>query len=160
MLKIGEKIPKTILRYMGKEGMESLDTHTFLKDKKAVLFGLPGAFTPTCSAYHLPGFIDAAPTFKQKSIDFIGCVAVNDAFVMHEWGRQQKVAEELMLLSDGNGEFSKELGVDIDLSAYGMGTRSNRYSMMVDHLVIQQFFVEENFGKMTVSSAENLLAHL
>lgn len=163
-IKIGDRLPEgTLSEFIETEGEGcSLGPNTFnvsdlVKDKKIAIFGLPGAFTPTCSAKHVPGYIQHANDFKAKGVDEIWCISVNDAFVMGAWGRDQKSTGIVRMMADGSAAFTKALGLDLDLSARGMGIRSQRYSMLVDNGVVKQLNVEEP-GKFEVSNAETLLA--
>ena len=142
----------------------SLGPNTFTiadltKGKKIAVFGVPGAFTPTCSAKHVPGYLQHAADFKAKGVDEIWCIAVNDAFVMGAWGRDQKAVGTIRMMADGNAAFSKALGLDADFSKNGMGTRSKRYSMLIDNGVVTQLNVEP-IGKFEVSDAATLLKQL
>jgi peroxiredoxin len=139
--------------------MKSITTDELFDGKTVVLFALPGAFTPTCSAKHLPGFVQHAEELKRKGVDAIACLSVNDAFVMDAWGKDQKVGDKVMMLGDGNGEFTQAMGLTMDGSKFGLGTRSQRYAMIVDGGVIKDLFVEKP-GAFDVSSAENVLKHL
>jgi peroxiredoxin len=159
MIKVGDKMPAAKLRHMTAEGPKEISTDEIFKGKKVVLFAVPGAFTPTCSAKHLPGFVQNAQAFKAKGIDTIACVAVNDAFVMGAWGKAQNTEDKVLMLSDGNGTFAKELGLEMDGSGFGLGTRSKRYAMVVDNGVVKQLNVE-NPGAFEVSSAEAILKAL
>ena len=127
--------------------------------RKVALFALPGAFTPTCSAKHLPGYVQHAEELRQKGLDAVACVSVNDAFVMGAWGENQGAGDRVMMLADGNGEFTRALGLEMDASKYGMGKRSQRYSMIVDDGVVKRLNVEEP-GAFAVSSAEHMLQQL
>jgi glutaredoxin/glutathione-dependent peroxiredoxin len=158
-IKVGDKIPSTTLRYMNDQGMQTISTDELFKGKKVVLFALPGAFTPTCSAKHLPGFVNNAEVMKKKGIDTIACLSVNDAFVMNAWGKDQKAGDKVMMLADGNGEFSKAVGLTMDGTGYGMGTRSARYAMVVDNGVVKKLNVEAP-GAFEVSSAEAIMKDL
>jgi len=131
----------------------------FAPGKKVVAFALPGAFTPTCSAKHVPGFVADADKFKAKGVDTVACISVNDAFVMGEWGKNQKADGKVKMLADGSAEFSKAMDLVMDLTSRGMGVRSQRYAMIVDNGVIKDLFVEKP-GAFEVSSAENVLKHL
>ena len=157
-IKAGDRIPPATLKVMGEMGPKDVTTDDLFKGKKVVMFALPGAFTPTCSASHLPGYVVNADKIKAKGVDNIICLSVNDAFVMDAWGKAQN-AEEIIMLADGNAEFSKALGLDIDLGAAGMGVRSNRYAMIVDDSVVTLLNVEppKTFDK---SRAESILAAL
>lgn len=136
-----------------------VDVTEACKDKKIVIFGLPGAYTPTCSAKHVPSYIQNADALKAKGVDEVWCVTTNDAFVMAAWGKQLGVNGKVRMLADGSAKYVKELGLDQDLSARGMGVRSSRYAMIVDRGVVKGLFVEEP-GKYEVSSAEAVLKHL
>ncbi len=141
------------------DGPAPLSGDDLFKGKKVALFALPGAFTPTCSAKHLPGFKDKAAEFRAKGVDTIACVSVNDVFVMKAWGDDQKVASDVLMLADGNGEFTRAVGLELDASKFGMGPRSQRYSMLVDDGVVKELNVEAG-GEFRVSSADYMLAQL
>jgi len=158
-IKVGDKIPSLKLRHMTAEGPREIATDDVFKGKKVVLFAVPGAFTPTCSAKHLPGFVEKAAQIKAKGIDTIACIAVNDAFVMGAWGKDQRAEGKVMMLADGNGEFAKAVGLEMDGSGFGLGTRSKRYAMIVDNGVVKTLSVE-NPGAFEVSSAEAILKAL
>ncbi len=165
-IKIGEKLPEgTLAEFIEVEsagcslGPNSFNVSDLVKGNKIVIFGLPGAFTPTCSAQHVPGYVAHAAELKAKGVDEIWCIAVNDAFVMGAWGRDQKVNGTVRMMADGNAAFSKALGLDADFTKFNMGTRSQRYSMLVEDGVVKQLNVEEG-GKFEVSSAEKMLAQL
>jgi len=160
MAKVGDKVPSATLRMLGPEGPKPITTEElFAPSKKVVAFALPGAFTPTCSAKHVPGFVAEADKFKSKGVDTIACISVNDAFVMGAWGKDQKADGKVMMLGDGNGEFTQAMGLTMDGSKFGLGTRSQRYAMIVQNGVIKDLFVEKP-GSFEVSSAENVLKHL
>ena len=156
-IQAGERVPDAILQYVH-DGVQKIDTHTLFEGNKLVLFAVPGAFTPTCSERHLPGFVEHYEAFLNRGIG-VACMAVNDPFVMHAWGESQHVPQGLRMLSDGNGEFTRALGLEMDASAYGMGTRSKRFALYAENGIVQQVFVEAP-GEFRVSSAENLLSHL
>ncbi|CAN5413557.1 peroxiredoxin [soil metagenome] len=165
-IKIGERLPEgTLSEYLeSPSGSCSIGPNTFnvgelTKGKKIVVFGLPGAFTPTCSAKHVPGYIEHAAAFKAKGIDEIWCISVNDAHVMGAWGRDQKAEGTVRMMADGNGAFSAALGLDADFSKFGMGRRSQRYSMLVEDGVVKQLNLEQG-GKFEVSNAETILKQL
>ena len=165
-IQIGDTLPEgTLSEFIEVESAGcSLGPNTFsvadlTKGKKIAVFGLPGAFTPTCSAKHVPGYLQHAANFKAKGVDEIWCIAVNDAFVMGAWGRDQKVAGAIRMMADGNAAFSKALGLDADFSKNGMGTRSKRYSMLIENGVVKQLNVEV-IGKFDVSDAATLLGQL
>jgi peroxiredoxin len=158
-IKVGDKIPSATLMQMKDGGPKPVKTDDLFAGKKVVVFALPGAFTPTCSAKHLPGFVQNADAIKAKGVDAIACVSVNDAFVMGAWGDQQKVGDKIMMLGDGNGDFTKALGLELDGSRFGMGKRSQRFAMIVDNGVVTKLDVEEP-GAFAVSSAEHVLTQL
>ncbi len=155
----GDPIPAATLRRLGGDGMEAIATKDFFKGKKVVLFSVPGAFTPTCSNQHLPGFIQSAHEIKAKGVDEIVCIAVNDAFVMDAWGKDQQAGDAVTLLADGNGEFTTALGLELDGSGFGLGQRGQRFAMVVDDGTVSHLAVEEP-GAFEVSSAERILAAL
>ncbi|MFK0092007.1 peroxiredoxin [Pseudomonas sp. NPDC090592] len=165
MIKTGEQLPDVTLHaYNNDAGTCAIGPHAFsvherCKHKKVVIFGLPGAFTPTCSERHVPGYVATAPALFAAGIDEILCVSVNDAFVMNAWGSSLQVGEAVKMIGDGNGEFSDALGLIQDLSARGMGRRSLRYAMVVDNLVVTHVAVEAP-GKFEVSDAASMLAAL
>lgn len=159
-LKVGDKIPSVTLKYMDEGGnMQAISTDELFKGKKVVLFALPGAFTPTCSAKHLPGFVQSADKLKEKGVDAIACLSVNDAFVMNAWSKDQKVDGKVMMLADGNAEFSKAVGLTMDGTGYGMGLRSQRYAMVVEDGMVKTLNIEAP-GAFEVSSAESILKAL
>src|SRR5712671_7528150 len=145
-IKVGDKIPSVTLRQVTPEGPKEVTTDAFFAGKKVALFAVPGAFTPACSQRHLPGYVDKATDIKAKGIDEIACVAVNDAFVMGAWGRDQKTEGKVRMLADGSGDFARALGLELDLSKGGLGTRSKRYSMLVDNGVVKSLNVEQSPG--------------
>lgn len=153
----GDRIPEVTLTRIG-EGVETVDTRTLFDGKKVVLFAVPGAFTPTCSERHLPSFVEHFDEFREKGID-VACMSVNDPFVMQAWGKSQDVPDGLMMLADGNGDFTRALGLEMDASAYGMGTRSRRFALYAEDGVVKQLHVEAP-GEYRVSSAEHVLAQL
>ena len=159
-IKVGDKIPSATLMQMKDGGPKPVKTDDLFAGKKVVVFALPGAFTPTCSAKHLPGFIQHAErNSSDKGVDAIACLSVNDAFVMGAWGEQQKAGDKVMMLADGNGDFTRALGLEMDGSRFGMGKRSQRYSMVVDNGVVKELNVEEP-GAFSVSSAEHVMKQL
>ncbi len=156
MLKVGDKIPSAKLMQMTKDGPRPITTEELFNGKKVVLFALPGAFTPTCSAKHVPGFVQNADAIKAKGVDTIACVSVNDAFVMNAWGKDQNAGDKVLMLADGNGEFTDKMGLAFDASGFGMGKRSQRYAMLVDNGTIKALNVEKP-GAFEVSSAEAVM---
>src|SRR3984885_2473576 len=152
-IKVGDKIPSVKLKHMTADGIKDITTDEIFKGKKVVLFALPGAFTPTCSAKHLPGFVEKNATVKAKGVDTVACLSVNDAFVMGAWGKAQGTEGKVMMLADGNGTFTKELGLEMDGSGFGLGSRSKRYAMVVQDGVVKALNVE-NPGAFEVSSAD------
>ena len=158
-IKIGDKVPSATLMQMKDGTPQPVKTDDFFAGKKVVLFALPGAFTPTCSAKHLPGFVAHADDIKHKGVDAIACMSVNDAFVMGAWGEQQHTGDKIAMLADGNGDFTKLLGLEMDASRFGMGKRSQRFSMVVDNGTVKELNVEEP-GAFSVSSAEHVMKQL
>lgn len=158
-IKVGDKIPDAVLTKMTKDGPQPVKTSELFQGKKVVLFSVPGAFTPTCSAKHLPGFVEKADEFKKKGVDEIVCIAVNDAFVMGAWAKDQKADGKVTLLADGNGDFSKALGLTFDASKFGMGVRGQRFSLIAKDGVVTHLNVEAP-GAFEVSSAEYALKQL
>ena len=155
---VGDQIPDVGLKIMGPKGPEDISTSEIFGGKKVVLFAVPGAFTPTCTAAHLPGFVASADKIKAKGVDSIVCVSVNDAFVMDAWGKSQN-AEELMMVGDGNGEFSKAVGIEMDGTGFGLGMRSGRYSLIAEDGKVTVINLEKG-GGFEVSSAEQILESL
>ncbi len=158
-IKAGDKLPEATFMTSGPDGNKPITTDEIFKGKTVALFAVPGAFTPTCSAKHLPGFKEKAAEFKAKGVDTIACVSVNDVFVMKAWGKDQGINDEVLLLADGNGAFSKAIGLDFDGSKFGMGPRSQRYSAIVKNGVVEKLNVEEA-GQFEVSSADYMLGQL
>ncbi len=157
-IQVGDKLPEATLHVMQEGRPSAVTTADLFGGKKVVLFAVPGAFTPTCSQAHLPGFVVNADAIKAKGVDSIVCIAVNDAFVMDAWGRD-KNADELIMVGDGNGEFTQALGLEMDGSGFGLGTRSQRYAMIVDDGTVTTLNVEEP-GQFEVSKAETILEAL
>jgi peroxiredoxin len=156
-IKVGDRIPNVTLRYMGEDGNPAtLSTEELFKGKRVVLFALPGAFTRTCSKAHLPGFVVNADAIKQKKVDQIICLSVNDAYVMHAWGKDQNVDGNILMLADGSAEFTKAVGLDEDRTSTGMGVRSRRYAMVVEDGVVKVLNVEQP-GEFKVSDAGTIL---
>ena len=157
-IKVGDSIPFVNLATMGAEGKEDLSTNDLFKDKNVVIFGVPGAFTPTCSAKHLPGFVEHADAIKAKGIDTIVCISVNDAFVMAAWGKDQNVGNKVMMVADGSAHFAEAVGLELDLSDRGMGMRCKRFSMLVEDCVIKSLNIDGPTFEKT--SAEQMLSDL
>lgn len=155
---INQPVPQTTLYVMGDKGPKPITTDELLRGKRVVLFGLPGAFTPTCSAAHLPGYVALADKLKARGIDTIGCVSVNDAFVMQAWGQQHN-ADAIQMLADGSAALTNALGLALDLTARGMGVRSQRYAMIVNDGIVTDLNVEAP-GKFEVSDAQTMLGLL
>ena len=158
-IKAGDKLPAVTISQATAEGPKPVSTEDFFKGRTVALFALPGAFTPTCSAKHVPGFKQLAPELKAKGVDAIACLSVNDAFVMKAWGEDQAVGEDIVMLADGNGDFTTAVGLEMDGSRFGMGKRSQRYSMIVKDGVVTELNVEQG-GEFRVSAADYLLAQL
>lgn len=158
-VKVGDRVPSATFMTFGPEGPAPLSTDQLFAGKTVAFFALPGAFTPTCSAKHVPGFKASAAELKAKGVDTIACLSVNDVFVMKAWGENQGVGEDILMLADGNGDFTKAVGLEMDGSKFGMGLRSQRYSMIVKDGVIAELNVEQG-GEFKVSSAEYMLAQL
>jgi peroxiredoxin len=158
-IKVGDRLPSVKLKHLGSDGMKDVSTDELFKGKKAVLFAVPGAFTPTCSAKHVPSFVNHADELKAKGVDLVACVAINDAFVMSAWGKDQKADGKVMMLADGNGELTKALGLETDLSGFGLGLRSQRYALVLENGVATIVHIEKP-GAYEVSSAEAVLKAL
>jgi peroxiredoxin len=158
-IQVGEKLPSGTLKVADGDGIRDVTTEQLFAGKKVVLFSVPGAFTPTCSAKHLPGFVHNAAAIRAKGVDTIVCLAVNDAFVMGAWGRDQQVGDRVVMAADGNGEWTSALGLALDASRFGMGTRGQRFAMVVEDGVVRKLAVEAP-GKFEVSSAEAILQGL
>ncbi len=158
-ISVGDKMPSVTLHVMGENGPEALSSDDLFDGKKVALFGLPGAFTPTCSAKHVPGFLANADALAAKGIDAIACVSVNDAFVMGAWGKDQGVGDTVMMVSDGNADLAKAIGLEFDLTKRGFGIRCKRFSMVVDNGTVQSINLEDD-GGYEVTSAEHMLANL
>jgi peroxiredoxin len=159
-IKEGDKIPEATLTHLTDKGPAPLTTAELFGGKKVVLFALPGAFTPTCSNQHLPGYVQQADAIKSKGVDTIVCLSVNDAFVMGAWGKDQNVGDSVLMLGDGSGELTKKLGLEMDATNFGMGVRSTRYSMLVEDGVLKKLNLESNPGQAVESSAEAILGQL
>ena len=158
-IKVGDKLPDASFMTPGANGPEPRSTQEVFGGRTVALFAVPGAFTPTCSARHLPGFVEKAGELKARGVDAIACVSVNDVFVMEAWAKSQNSGEAVTMLADGNGSFVKALGLEMDGSKFGMGSRSQRYSMVVEDGVVKTLNVEEG-GAFEVSSADHMLTQV
>lgn len=156
---VGQRLPEATFMIPSPAGPAKVTTSDVFAGKTVALFSVPGAFTPTCSARHLPGFVERAEELKAKGVDTIACTAVNDAFVLGAWGKAGGAEGLVTMLADGNGDFARALGLEMDASAFGMGRRGKRFAMLVKDAVVAQLFVEQP-GEFKVSSAEHLLAHI
>ncbi|MBK9585904.1 MAG: peroxiredoxin [Alphaproteobacteria bacterium] len=159
-IKIGDKIPSINLKRLGEGGMEDFNIADYIAKKKVVIFAVPGAFTPACSQKHLPGYIESAKDIKAKGVDEIICIAVNDPFVMKHWGETAGAKDKVTMIPDGNGEFTKAIGLDFDGSGYGLATRSKRYSMIVENGKITKLNVEAKPGDVELSGAQACVVSL
>lgn len=158
-ISVGDKIPNATVMVATNDGPAKTDTNELLGSGKVALFSVPGAFTPTCSAQHLPGFVDQADQLKAKGIDKIVCMSVNDAFVMQAWGKAHNADDKVTMMADGNGDFAKALGLELDAKGFGMGQRSQRFSAVITNGVVETMNVEEG-GAFEVSSADHMLGQL
>jgi glutaredoxin/glutathione-dependent peroxiredoxin len=158
-IQVGDRIPAIEIQTMGEKGPEKVKADALFAGKRVVLFGLPGAFTPTCSRAHLPGYLANVDNLRAKGIDLVACISINDAFVMDAWGRASHCGGEITMLADGNGDLTRALDLELDATQYGMGTRSRRYSMLIDDGVVRALNVEKP-GEFTVSGAEHMLERL
>jgi len=158
-IKVGEKLPSATLKVASADGIKDVTTDELFRGRKVVLFAVPGAFTPTCSAKHLPGFVQNADAIRAKGVDAIVCLAVNDAFVMGAWGKDQKVGDKIVMAADGNAEWTRALGLELDAGRFGMGTRCQRFALVAEDGVVKALQVEAP-GKFEVSSAEAVLKAL
>ncbi len=156
-IQVGDKLPTATLNYL-KDGVQAITTNELFDNKKVVLFAVPGAFTPTCSAKHLPGYVAKMDDFTKKGIE-VACLSVNDAFVMGAWAKNQDVPENLHMLADGNGEFTKAMGLELDATAFGMGLRAKRFALYAENGVVKNVFVEAP-GEFKVSAADYVLEQL
>jgi peroxiredoxin len=153
----GQRMPDAVLQYVD-DGVHKIDTFTLFDGRRMVLFAVPGAFTPTCSERHLPGFVERFDDFRSRGIE-VACMAVNDPFVMQAWGQSQHVPQGLRMLADGNADFTRALGLQMDASGYGMGTRSKRFALYAENGIVRDLWVEAP-GEFRVSSADYVLEHL
>ena len=158
-IKVGDKVPSITFKHLGSDGMADISTKDLFEGKKVVLFAVPGAFTPTCSAKHVPGFLEHAAEIKKKGVDQIVCLSVNDAFVMDAWGKDRGTGNNILMLADGNGDFTRAIDLGLDGSGFGLGARSQRYAMIVENGTVTALEVEDGPG-LSVSSAENIVSKL
>ena len=158
-IQVGDRLPKATFIKATPDGPQPVDSEEFFRGRRVALFSVPGAFTPTCSARHLPGFVDKIDELRAKGVDEVACTAVNDAFVLQAWAASAGAEGKVTMLADGNGEFVKAIGLDADFSKFAMGTRGQRFSMLVNDGVVEQLNVEEP-GAFNVSSADYLLERL
>jgi peroxiredoxin len=158
-IKVGDTLPDITFMTMTADGPAPVSTNDAFAGKRVALFAVPGAFTPTCSARHLPGFVEKAGDLKAKGVDRIACTSVNDVFVMAAWAKDQKAGDQVMMLADGNADFAAAVGLEMDGSKFGMGKRSQRYAMVVNDKTVEHLFIEDA-GGFEVSSAEHMLAKL
>jgi len=156
---VGDRIPTATLKHMTKDGPANVTTDELFKGKKVVLFSVPGAFTPTCHAKHLPGFVQNIDKLKAKGVDTVACLAVNDVFVMDAWAKASGASDKVLMLADGNADFTKALGLELDASGFGMGTRGKRFALVAKDGVVTQLNVE-SAGEFRVSAAEFVLGQL
>ena len=156
MIQPGDRLPEVVIQQITPKGIEKTDTHSLFGTGRTVVFAVPGAFTPTCSERHLPGFVQHFDEFRRRGLD-VACMAVNDPFVMQAWSRSAGVPDDMVMIADGNADLTRALGLELDASAYGMGIRSKRFAMLVEDGVITQLFVEAP-GEFRVSTAEHMLA--
>jgi peroxiredoxin len=156
-IQVGDKLPSATLNYL-KDGVQAITTSELFENKKVVLFAVPGAFTPTCSAKHLPGYVAKIDDFAKRGIE-VACLSVNDAFVMGAWAKNQDVPENLHMLADGNGEFTKAMGLELDATAFGMGLRAKRFALYAENGIVKNVFVEAP-GEFKVSAADHVLEQL
>lgn len=159
-LSVGDTIPNVQLMTLTTQGLKPVSSTEVLGQGKVVLFAVPGAFTPTCSDHHLPGFVMQADEILEKGVDRIACISVNDPFVMHAWGNAQGTGDKITMLADGNGEFAASTGTELDLTGIGLGKRSKRYAAILQDGVVQEIFLETNPGGVEVSGADKVLKAL
>jgi peroxiredoxin len=158
-IQIGDRLPKATFIKATADGPQPVDSEDYFRGRRIALFSVPGAFTPTCSARHLPGFVDKIDELRAKGVDEVACTAVNDAFVLQAWAKSAGAEDKVTMLADGNGAFVKAIGLDADFSKFAMGTRGQRFSMLVDDGIVEQLNIEEP-GAFNVSSADYLLERL
>src|SRR5579872_1592604 len=158
-IKAGDRMPAGTFKRMTKEGPKDLSSEELFKGKRVVLFSVPGAFTPTCDAKHLPGFVQLADQIRAKGVDTVACMSVNDVFVMNAWGKASSVGDKILMLADGNGEYAKALGLELDAKGYGMGMRGQRFAIVVQDGTAKHVEIEQP-GQFKVSAAEHVLSKL
>jgi len=158
-IKVGDKVPAGALGHKTAEGISPVSTDELFGGKKVVLFAVPGAFTPTCSAKHLPGFVQQAAALKAKGVDTVACMSVNDPFVMEAWGKDQQVGDKVLMLADGSAQYTKQLGLELDLNDRGLGTRSQRFAMIVEDGTVTELMIDPA-GEFGATSAESVLEKL
>ncbi len=158
-IKVGDRMPEGKFKRMTEKGPRDLTTAELFNGKRVVLFSVPGAFTPTCDAKHLPGYLQQAEQLRAKGVDTIACMAVNDAFVMNAWGKASNVGDKVLMLADGNGDYARALGLELDAKGFGMGVRGQRFAIVVNDGMVTQLNVEEP-GQFAVSAAEHVLRQL
>ena len=158
-IQVGDRIPDVTLRAVAAGREREISTGELFRGKRAVLFAVPGAFTPTCSDYHLPGFVELAGEIRARGVDLIACVAVNDHFVMDAWGKAREVGDKILMLADGNGDFARALGMDADITRFGLGVRSRRYAALIEDGVVKALNLDQP-GRFEASSAERILESL
>jgi peroxiredoxin len=159
-IKAGDNLPSVTFKKLDADGLSDVSSESYCKGRKVALFSVPGAFTPTCSAQHVPGYVENAAALKAKGVSAIACVAVNDAFVMQAWGAQLGVGEDIDMLADGNGEFARATGLTLDGTGFGLGERSTRFSMLIDNGTVVELNVEDNPTEVGVSGAAHMLGQL
>jgi peroxiredoxin len=158
-MQVGDKIPDVTLRTVAAGREREVSTADLFRGKRAVLFAVPGAFTPTCSDYHLPGFVEMADEIRSRGVDLLACVAVNDHFVMDAWAKAREVGDRILMLADGNGDFARAAGMDADVSRFGLGIRSRRYAALIEDGVVKVLNLDQP-GRFEASSAEKILESL
>jgi peroxiredoxin len=159
-IKVGDRIPEGTFMRMTEKGPQPITAKDIFDGKKVVLFAVPGAFTPTCSNQHLPGFVRQADAIRAKGVNTIACLSVNDAFVMGAWAKAQNVGDKVLMLADGNGDFTKKLGLELDAKGFGMGVRAKRFALIADQGVVKHLAVETNPGQAVESGADAILSRL
>ena len=158
-INVGDRIPSANFKHLGAEGPADIGSTELFASQKVAVFGLPGAYTPVCSKLHLPGFVENSGALRAAGIDKIACVSINDPFVMDAWGKEHGTEDKILMLSDSDGQFTRALGLEVDLSDFGLGERSQRYSMLVDDGVVRQINVEDTVLECGVSSAASMLSN-